>query len=641
MIKAAVSISMAAVLLLAAVAAGDDEVILKSRRFVPPAGLSESLRAHTRTASGRMHVIIQLEDMPAPEQRLTFINTGVHLLSYIPNRAWLAGAPADKLAQIAGLPGVRAVTEILPHDKLAPSIRDGGINAFSLNGAGEAKLVAQLFKDVTIEAGAQAVEALGGRVVGRDPDEKSLVFYLPAGMVEALAADDCIKWIDQHYESVDLNDGARAAIGVDPVQADPYNLTGAGVVLGQWESRHPDATHVDLAGRVINVDANEPMGDHATQVAGTMIGDGWLLPSRLYRGMAPAATIVSFLCWENVSDLREQYRRAVNVYGINIANNSWGKVQWHAYQDYAAAMDAIVRGDLGKPISIVWAVGNEGHWGTILSTAAAKNTIAVGATNSDDNSLWQWSNKGPTGDGRIKPDAVAPGCETCTGCMIWSTLPGNRYGGACGTSMAVPSVSGTTALILEDWRRTHRADPLPSTIKALLLHSATDLGNPGPDYAFGFGLINAKSAIDLVRADTLDEVVIEDAISQQGEQDLYAIQVAGDGGMPLKVTLVWDDYPADPLTARALVNDLDLVVTGPDGRQYDPWTLDADRPQDPARQIQADHTNNVEQVYVANPVAGAWQVAVVGRILPQGPQRYSLVTDPPGFAGAGDHNLGI
>jgi hypothetical protein len=635
--KEGVFIGLMAVLLLVGVAAGNDEVILKSRRFVPAAGLDSSLRSQTQTAgnlrmqtaSGSIHVIIQLEDVPTVERRIQLINAGVQLLSYIPNRSWLAVVKTDKLADVATVPGVKAITAILPLDKLSPSIREQGINAYSRNAAGQAQLVILLFEDVALEAGEAVIEDLGGRVTDRDSEQNCLICFLPVRAVDALAAFDCVKWIDQHYESVDLNDGVRAAIDVNPVQAAPYNLTGSGVVLGQWEPRHPDATHVDLAGRVVNIDDGRPVDDHATQVAGTMIGDGRLLPSRQYRGVATAATIVSCRDWEDVTDLRRQYREAIDKYGIDIANNSWGKVRWNDYEAYDAALDGIVRGELGKPISMVWAVGNEGKWSTVFSTAAAKNIVTVGATNSDDNSLWAWSDKGPTADGRLKPDVVAPGCESRDGGAIWSTLPGNRYGGACGTSLAAPSVSGTMALILEEWRATHGKDPLPSTIKGLLLHTAEDLGPPGPDYAFGCGLIDAKAAVDLVRADTLDGVVMEDMILQQGERDAYTLNVAS-GAKVLKLTLVWDDYPGDPLAANALVNDLDLVVTGPDGKQYYPWTLDPLSPEKGAEQRRTDHTNNVEQVFVENPAKGRWLVTVWGTTVPQPHQTYSLIFNSTG-----------
>jgi hypothetical protein len=621
---------------------GTDEVILKSRHFTPPRGLSESLRTQMQTSlsrgtlhvagqeqtsTGWVHVIVQLDHVPTTEQRDELLRKGLRLLSYIPNRAWLASVEADKLADVAGLPGVQAVAEILPQDKLAPSITGQGINACSRAADGRARLITFLFGDVEIAVGKAAVEALGGTCIEVDPEQHCIVLDLPVEAIHSLAACDGVKWIDQHYASGDLNDGVRAAIHVNPVQAAPYNLTGAGVVIGQWESTHPDANHTDLAGRVLNIKDGRSVGNHATLVAGTMIGDGSLLPGRLYRGVATAATIVSWRDWADAVELRQQYRDAISLYGIDIANNSWGKVEWSVYKDYTALLDAIVRGDLGKRISMVWAVGNEGGAGAILCTAVAKNVVSVGATNSDDDSLWPWSNKGPTDDGRIKPDVVSPGCETGVGGAIWSTLPGNRYGGSCGTSLAAPSVSGTMALILQDWRATHAADPWPSTLKALLLHTARDLGNPGPDYAFGYGLIDAKAAVDLARGNTSGGTLVEGATERQGQHDPYALDATTDT-KELRVTLVWDDYPADPLAAPALVNDLDLVVTGPDGRRYYPWTLDPEAPQTPAVRTKADHVNNVEQVYIDKPARGQWQIVVAGTIVPQCPQRYSLILDP-------------
>ncbi len=624
--KAGVSAGMVIALLLAGRAFADDEVILKSRRFVPTSGVDEFLRGCEPDLSGRIHVILQLDDVPTVKYRVALVEAGVQLLSYIPNRAWLASIPLDRADQIASLPGVRAVAKILPEDKIAPSIREGGINAYSTAGAGQAKLIVAFFDDVSAETAPALIAEHGGTVMRRSDADISFVVCLPAAAINSLASSDAVKWIDQHYESVDLNDGVRTTISVNPVQAEPYNLTGAGVVVGQCESKHPDANHVDLTGRVVNVDDTWPVGDHATQVAGTIIGDGRLLADRRYRGMATKATLVSFHSWENVAELREQCQTAIDIYDVDIINNSWGKVEWHVYKDYTAAIDAIVRGTLGKPVPMVWAAGNEGGWGNILCTAVGKNVVTVGATNSDDNSLWSWSNKGPTEDGRIKPDVVSPGCEVRNGGAIWSTLPGNRYGGACGTSLAAPSVSGTMALVLEDWRGLHEADPLPSTLKGILIQTATDLGNEGPDYAYGYGLINAKKSIDLVRGDTLDAMIVEDRILQQSQRNVYMLDVPPGHG-ELRITLVWDDFPADPLAAYTLVNDLDLVVIGPSGQRRFPWTVNPYSPAEPAECVRADHTNNVEQVYVPEPAEGLWLITVWGTSLPLYDQTYSLLAD--------------
>ncbi len=625
--KANAVASLFIVLLVASQTLGADMVLFKSRRFVPKAGLGELLPAREAAGSEPIHVILQLDAIPTTEQRETLARAQVRLLSYIPHRAWLASLPLSEAERVAAMPEVRAVARIEPRDKIDPSLREGGVNACSKTGAGRARLIATFFEDADLRAGTEFIVQVGGHILASSSVDHRIVLLLPEDRIYDLASHDSVKWIDQHYESVDLNDGVRTATNVDTVQASPYDLSGSGVIVGQWESRHPDANHVDLIGRVVNIDDGAQIGDHATLVAGTLLGDGSLLPSRRYRGMAPGATLVSFRPWDNVAELGEQYEQAVDVYGIDIANNSWGKVEWHVYKDYCASLDGIVRGGLGRPISVVCAAGNEGDWATITSMAVAKNVVTVGATNSDDGSIWSSSNKGPTADGRIKPDVMSPGCEARKGWSIWSTLPSNRYGSGCGTSLAAPSVSGTLALLLEDWRGTHAADPLPSTLKGILIHTAMDLENPGPDYSSGYGAIDAREAVDLIRADTLDEVVVEDRIVRPEQEGVYMLEVLPDQA-ELKVTLVWDDFPADPLAAHALVNDLDLVVTDPSGQRHFPWTLDPSEPQQPARRDREDHTNNVEQIHVENPLEGSWRVTVRATAAPECEQTYSLIASP-------------
>src|SRR5262249_3741597 len=162
------------------------------------------------------------------------------------------------------------------------------------------------------------------------------------------------------------------------------------------------------------------------------------------------------------------------------------------------------------------------------------------------------------------------------------------------------------------------AEPLPSTIKAVLLGTATDLAapapmQPGPDFATGWGLVNAEAAAAALGA----RAVIEGTMTQGRSQD-FRVTVAGGSG-PLSVTLAWDDREGAETASVALVTDLDLVVLDPDGTRRYPWTLDAANPAAPAVRTQEDHLNPVEQVLVDSPAAGEWTIRVAGTSVPKGP----------------------
>jgi subtilisin family serine protease len=202
-----------------------------------------------------------------------------------------------------------------------------------------------------------------------------------------------------------------------------------------------------------------------------------------------------------------------------------------------------------------------------------------------------FSSWGPTDDGRLRPDVSAPGCQSggdggVTSCTSSSDT---SYGVACGTSMASPTVTGITALLLED----HRAqlggpDPRNSTLKILLAHNAVDRGNAGPDYQFGYGSVRIQDTIDFLRQGNL----LEETIPHPAASQVYDL-IVGAGETELKLTLAWDDVPGTPNVLRALVYDLDLVVHDPLGVRHYPWTLDPANPSAAAVRTQADHRNNV------------------------------------------------
>jgi len=183
--------------------------------------------------------------------------------------------------------------------------------------------------------------------------------------------------------------------------------------------------------------------------------------------------------------------------------------------------------------------------------------------------------------------------------------------------------------------------PLPSTYKAILCHTATDITNDpkyhagvnfvGPDYIYGYGRVNAQAAVDAIR----DKRFLEGVILAADDEDIYTFDVSP-GEDELKVTFAWDDSAGTPGAADILQNDLDLVLINPDGTEfYPPWELDPDNPENPATRseyvseaLAEDHRDDVnvlEQVAVENPDPGTWTVKVKADDLPYPYQRYSII----------------
>ncbi len=285
-----------------------------------------------------------------------------------------------------------------------------------------------------------------------------------------------------------------------------------------------------------------------------------------------------------------------------------------------------------------------GGFETIGFDALAKNVITIGSaadavtgglrdpTKAAVSSFSSW---GPTDDGRIKPDLVANGDG------VYSALTsGNAaYGTMSGTSMATPNATGTAALLVQEYARLFGGGAMrSSTLKGLLIHTADDRGQPGPDYKFGWGLLNGQAAADLLRDHAtyprkvrLAEGLVTSAVTTVTREFVW------DGVSPIHATLVWTD-PAGTATTSSdlrtlrLRNNLDLKIVAPGGVEFLPYVMPfvgawTQASMDLPATTGKNNTDNVEQVRVAAPPApGVYRVVVsVDGTLANNQQHYSLL----------------
>jgi Subtilase family/Cohesin domain len=294
----------------------------------------------------------------------------------------------------------------------------------------------------------------------------------------------------------------------------------------------------------------------------------------------------------------------------------------------------------------------KGGYDTISTYSNAKNIMTVGSVNdavSSGNrslgnaSISSFSSWGPTDDGRIKPDIVANGAG------LYSTnavdgVPLNEqnitsYGSKSGTSMSSPNAAGSAILLQEHYGNLFAGGAMrSSTLKGLIIHTCDDLSTAGPDYSFGWGLMNTKAAADQITKysdDPLGWGVVEETLN--AASSTHSFQAAWNGIDPIRVTICWTDPPASSISSLnnpspRLINDLDIRVYPPGGGAASmPFILDPGNPAQAA--TTGDNVlDNVEQVNIASPVAGDYTVQVSHKgTLTNNEQIYSLLVS--GLAG--------
>ncbi len=281
---------------------------------------------------------------------------------------------------------------------------------------------------------------------------------------------------------------------------------------------------------------------------------------------------------------------------------------------------------------------------TTETEANSKNILTVGAVDGDLN-ITNFSGRGPTNDGRIKPDICGYGQS------VYSADNANTgdYSNKSGTSMSTPNVAGSLLLLQQLYRDKSKVgnDSLfmkSATLKALALHTATDVGNPGPDYTYGWGVLNTFSAATVISADawSLDNptsTIIEASLNSSDPTQSFQYAIKASGTEELKVTMVYTDSAkvVNPDGDFALVNDLDLFVYRPSiFVGHEPYVLDPNNPENNATTGDNDR-DNVEQVLIASPANDLYIIDVsIENVLVNGaPQDFSLIIsglDPSCYA---------
>jgi hypothetical protein len=450
-------------------------------------------------------------------------------------------------------------------------------------------------------------------------------------------------------------------------------ITGEGYdKIGIWDGGAVRTTHQEFnnegASRVTKGDNATSLSSHATHVAGTIVAGG---VNSNAKGMAYQGQLKAY-DWNSAES--EMTIAAMN--GMEISNHSWGYIrgwnwtgstwQWQGnanisptedymfgfYNSSARSWDAIsynapyflmvvsAGNDRGDGPSNAGQDGNpEKDGGTdgfdcSADWSVSKNTLSVGNarevlnyTGPGSVIINASSGWGPADDGRIKPDVVAKGTD------VYSPTATNNtsYATYTGTSMSSPNTAGTLALLQQLYQQTHNGERMrASTLKGLTIHAADEAGpHPGPDYMFGWGLVNAERAANIILEDDVQQNSIDEITLTNG--GTWNRDVTVSGGNPFWVTICWTDPPGNipppSLNPRnpVIKNDLDLKIVSEGGTTYYPYRLDPDNPSAPATTFTKNYVDNVEKVYIADPEPGTYTITVDHEGTLSGSQVFSII----------------
>ncbi|MCT4624741.1 MAG: S8 family serine peptidase, partial [Schleiferiaceae bacterium] len=567
--------------------------------------------------------LVQFYQVPTQKEQDLLTNSGAKLLGYLPKNTFLIAFPEG---YILNDNNVRAVAPFTGPMKLSRKLAMGTIPEYAIIGDKE-RILVQFYTHLNNHS----IKGYANEMMKIAPGQYTLKgshqleIIIEPNKWQALAELPFLAYVQEGEDPGEIeNYKARSSHRVDAIGLttdNTYKLDGSGVMisLGDVNSGPMLDSHIDFEGRLTDLGTGNNNSDHGNHTTGTAFGAGNLDPDGA--GMAPGADLRYYTYPSNLNNADADYvNHAVRITSSSFSNGC------NTYTSFSAQVDKDMYDN--RSLVHVFSAGNNNNnncgygagsqWGNITGGhKQGKNVIAVANMTSGDG-ISGSSSRGPAHDGRVKPDIGGVGTS------VYSTLNNNTYGSKSGTSMSCPGIAGTLSLIYQGYKQHNNGtDPDGGLAKALLMNTADDVGNKHVDYIYGYGRVNAYRAMECIEAGN----IIIDSVSTTGS-NTHTINVPA-GTKAVRVMLHWTDKEAFPFAGRALVNDLDMVVTHSNtNTSYLPWVLDPTPNAGALNSVAVravDSLNNTEQFTLESPATGDYTIQISGNAVPNGPQRYYVV----------------
>lgn len=570
---------------------------------------------------GHRFGLVVLAEYPSGTQWSELEASGITMLEFV------SGAYVISIASDASLESLDPYA-ITAHLGFSPALKllvdPDQIPSIAREGRAKVLVNAHAFRNLDMNAITSDLRSQGFTLTESKPNFHYATFKCRLNDLQTLAAHPGVQYLDWKYDQgAPENYTGRTSHRVNYISGDNTNgisYSGEGINVMLQDDGYI-GPHIDRHGRVPAQFWAQNNGNHGDHVSGTIAGAGNLNP--LHEGQAKGANVYQYKAapeYQGFDSIYDHYGQ----YDIVITSTSYSNGCNAGYTALTREMDDQVQ--TMEHLMHVFSAGNSGtsncgygagsFWGNITGGhKMGKNVITVANLDEDDG-LNTSSSRGPAHDGRIKPDISAKGTN------VTSTIADNQYDTYTGTSMSCPGVSGTLAVLYEAFEDVNGDLPDAGLMKAIVLNTAEDLGNTGPDFKHGWGRINARKAYEVIE----NTDYITDSLSAN-DSTTFTISVPSNTAK-VRFMVYWTDPEASISANTALINDLDMTVTDPSASEHLPWILDptanATTLDQPATTGE-DHLNNVEQVEITSPAAGDYIVKVKGTQVPMGPQRFHVV----------------
>lgn len=567
---------------------------------------------------------IRFSQTPTQAIQDDFASRNLKLIEYYPDKTYLFYFPKNTQVSFLQQSGAISIIPVGNNIKKSSQIKLNNIDDYARQG-NNVLIMLEHYNFINKTYVFTELQKLGSISILEDYKGHNIFqIALPYEKIDQVAAQPFVKWLElispPAIKEDDRGRSIHRSSNLDSQTPTGRHYTGAGVGV-MVRDDGVVGPHIDFQGRIDNSATSTVGPTHGDGVGGIMAGAGNLDPTK--RGMA-AGSDVYVVQFAN-SFLDAPTTDLINNGTVQITNSSYGSACNGGYTTAARTVDE--QTNTIPSLLHVFSAGNSGTancgygagagWGNITGGHKQGKNVITTANTFFNGQLANSSSRGPAHDGRIKPDITAHGQNQ------ESTGENNSYQTFGGTSAAAPGIAGVSAQLYEAYAGLNGgAFPESALIKATLLNTANDYGNVGPDFRFGWGMVNGLRAAMLI-----EDGRYLDATVAQGANNNHSITVPANTTQ-VRFMVYWSDAVAAPGASPALVNDLDLVVTDPGSTTHQPWVLNTTANSallnTPAG-TGIDRLNNVEQVSIDNPAAGTYNINVAGFNVPMGPQKYYVV----------------